>query len=389
MHAIAMLQKSLHQALTAMHAARVHVLLGAVSALLNGRRLVLMDLARSWPDEIRVRAPLKRLDRLLSNPHLDEERPLLYAAMAGLLVGTTPHPVIVVDWSALDHRGCWQLLRAAIPIGGRTLTILESVHPTAELGSAKVERQLLSALKAMLPTDCRPIIITDAGFGTPWFRAVAHCGWDYIGRVRRRIGVETTPGSWTSSSILLAQARITPTRFDHIQLTRSSPWQCHLVLARQRHQGRQLLTQHGQPQRNKRALTAQRRGHTPCLLATSRTLRPNKIVSLYRLRMQIEESFRDLKCERFGCAFHHSLTRKPERIAILLLLQALASFLVHLVATRLDERSAQITYGGIVGSRRHFSMHRIAWEAIRKNPFAVPLKPHINPHIHSSQTWVL
>lgn len=388
MHATGMLRKSLREAFTAMHAARVHVLLGAVSALLLGRRLVLMDLARSWPGAIRVRAPLKRLDRLLSNRHLDHERTLLYAAMGRALVRTT-RPVIVVDWSALDHRGCWQLLRAAVPIGGRTLTIYESVHPTAELGSDKVERQLLSAVRAVLPANCRPILITDAGFSTPWFRAVQACGWDYIGRVRRRIGVQMPLGDWLSTSELLARAGIKPTRLDNVQLTRSSRWPCHLVLARQRHQGRQLLTQHGRPQRNKRALTAQRRGHTPALLATSLTLRPNKVVALYALRMQIEESFRDLKCERFGCAFHHSLTRKPERIAILLLLQALASFLVHLVATQLNERSAQIAYGGIVGSRRHFSMHRIAWEVIRKNPFAVPLKPHIDPHTGSSQPCVV
>lgn len=382
MHAIAMLQKSLHQAFTVMHAARVQVLLGAVTALLNGRRLVLMDLARSWPGAIRVRAPLKRLDRLLSNRHLGDERTLLYAAMAHVLV-RTPRPVIVVDWSALDRRGCWQLLRAAIPIGGRTLTIFESVHSTTELGSAKVERQMLSALKTMLPANCRPIIITDAGFGTPWFRAVVNCGWDYIGRVRGRIHIEVTPGTWTSSSILFAQAATKPNRFDNIQLTRSSRWPCHLVLARQHHQGRQLLTQHRRPQRNKRALAAQHRGHTPCLLATSLNLQPNKIVALYRLRMQIEESFRDLKCERFGCAFHHSLTRKPERIAILLLLQALASFLVYLLARQLDERSAQIVYGGIVGSRRHFSMHRIAWEVIRKGPIPIPLRPS---HRHTTES---
>lgn len=379
MHAIAMLQKSLRQAFTAMHAARVQVLLGAVTALLYGRRLVLMDLARSWPGAMRVRAPLKRLDRLLSNHHLSGERPLLYAAMANLLVRTTPCPIIVVDWSALDHRGRWHLLRAAIPIGGRTLTLLESVHPTAKLGSAKVERQLLRDLKAMLPANCQPIIITDAGFGTPWFRAVTDCGWDYIGRVRRGIGVETTPGTWTSSSILLAQAMTKPTRLDNVRFTRSSHWPCHLVLAKRPRHGRKLLTQHGRPQRNKRALVAQRRGRTPCLLATSLTLPPNKIITLYGLRMQIEESFRDLKSERFGCAFHHSLTRKPDRIAILLLLQALASFLAYLVARQLDERSAQIIYGGIVGSRRHFSMHRIAWEAIRKNPASVSLKPHIEP----------
>ena len=82
MHAITILQKSLSEAFATMHVARVNVLLGAVFSLLLSRRLILMDLARSWPGAERVRAPLKRLDRLLSNRHLSDERTMLYAAMA-------------------------------------------------------------------------------------------------------------------------------------------------------------------------------------------------------------------------------------------------------------------------------------------------------------------
>jgi len=38
--------------------------------------------------------------------------------------------------------------------------------------------------------------------------------------------------------------------------------------------------------------------------------------------MQIEESFRDLKCDRCGCALHYSLTRARRlALAILRLLQ--------------------------------------------------------------------
>jgi len=42
--------------------------------------------------------------------------------------------------------------------------------------------------------------------------------------------------------------------------------------------------------------------------------------------MQIEESFRDLKCDRYGSAFCYSLTRTAKRLAILLLLHALATW---------------------------------------------------------------
>jgi hypothetical protein len=68
MRATEVLQKCLSGALDPMHALRRRVLLHAVEAVLRGRRLTLIDLARAWPDAERIRAPLKALDRLLGNP---------------------------------------------------------------------------------------------------------------------------------------------------------------------------------------------------------------------------------------------------------------------------------------------------------------------------------
>ena len=74
MHASAILQRCLAPVLGSMHAGRRSVLLKAVEALIAGRRLTLIDVARSWLGAERVRAPLKALDRLLSNRHLHGER---------------------------------------------------------------------------------------------------------------------------------------------------------------------------------------------------------------------------------------------------------------------------------------------------------------------------
>ncbi len=54
MRATRVLQKCLSDGLQAMHAMRSRVLLSAVEALLAGRRLTLMDVARSWPEAERV-----------------------------------------------------------------------------------------------------------------------------------------------------------------------------------------------------------------------------------------------------------------------------------------------------------------------------------------------
>jgi len=119
MRATEVLQKCLCDALGSMHALRSRVLLRAVEAMIHGRRLTLMDLARAWPGAERIRAPLKALDRLLGNHHLHAEREHIYRAMTQWLV-RNKQPVIVIDWSDLKQDRSWHLLRAAIPVGGRS-----------------------------------------------------------------------------------------------------------------------------------------------------------------------------------------------------------------------------------------------------------------------------
>ena len=128
MRANEVLQKCLSDALNTMHALRRRALLCAVEATIRGRRLTLMDLARSWPGAERVRVPFKARDRLLGNRHLHAERMLLYTAMTRWLV-RSPQPIIVIDWSDLKRDRSWHGLRAAIPVGGRTLPILDMVFP--------------------------------------------------------------------------------------------------------------------------------------------------------------------------------------------------------------------------------------------------------------------
>ena len=149
MRATEVLQKYLSGALGSIHGLRSRVLLRAVEAMIHGRRLTLMDLARAWPGAHRIGAPLKAL-----------------------------------DWSDLKQDGSWHLLRAAIPVGGRTLPILDRVFPAGQQGSPKAEKQFLQRLEYVLPDDASPILLTDVGFRTPWFRAVESMGWQWLGRLR-------------------------------------------------------------------------------------------------------------------------------------------------------------------------------------------------------------
>lgn len=104
MRASQVLQRCLKSALSPMLALRRQTLLQAVESLLAGRRLVLIDLARSWLGVERIRAPLKRLDRLLSNSRLQAERERLYGGMVRWLVRSST-PVIAGDWCRFKGDG--------------------------------------------------------------------------------------------------------------------------------------------------------------------------------------------------------------------------------------------------------------------------------------------
>ena len=56
-----------------------------------------------------------------------------------------------------------------------------------------------------------------------------------------------------------------------------------------------------------------------------------RIQRIYAQRMQIEETIRDPKSHRFGFALRYVRTRRPERLEALLLIPALATFILCLL----------------------------------------------------------
>lgn len=249
MHVIELLQNCFRSALDPMHARRRESLLGSIVDLIRGRRLVLMDLARFWLGVERVAAPLKRIDRLLSNVHLSAERESIYAAM-GRWSLRQPKPVIIVDWSPLGRQGQCYLLRAALAVGGRALTLWERVTPAIECNSARHEQALLDALQLMMPADVTPIMATDAGFKSPWFRAVAGMGWQYVGRVRGSVLVKPEAvidkgDQWIQSMHLHALSHAASKDLGIFEVARSRPTVSRLILHAQPPRGRVLQTRSG------------------------------------------------------------------------------------------------------------------------------------------------
>jgi len=322
-----LLHKWLRDACPSIHRARLSALVKVVHGLLAGGRLTLTDLGRQLQTAAFVKHNLKCVDRLLGNAHLQHERVAIYRAVAQWGLGKTPRPVLLVDWSDCEPGHKHPMLKAAVPLSGRAVAIDEEVYPLARYNSPRTPRRFLRNLRAVLPEHCRPIIVTDAGFRGPWFREVERYGWDWLGRVRNKVkfALDHTP-SWRYTTALSPSAPPTPRYVGRGSLSRQHPYACQLYRVRKyrRGPGRPRKT-HGQGTLARRARKLYK---APWLIATSLPNTPGaakRIMKLYALRMQIEETFRDCKGRRWGFGLPYARSRDPQRWAILLLIGTLAT----------------------------------------------------------------
>lgn len=333
MHATSILRHRLSSVFDGMHAARARRLLGAVEALVQGQRLSLIGLARSWVGATWVHAPLKALDRLLSNRQVWGALGALQRALAAQLLEGRP-PVLIVDWADLERDGRWCLLRAAVPVGGRTLTVYEEIHPRQAMNTPRAQGQFLKALARVIPVGVVPIVVTDAGFRSDWFRAVRALRWHYVGRVRSNTQVRL-PGTdrWQPCASLHPRAGASARDLGAWEMVKRQPLRCRLITVKRARRGRDQLTRRGEPQRGTTAKRARKAAREPWLIATSLShATAARVVAVYAQRMQIETAFRDLKSHQYGVGFEDSLTRKASRLQVLLMLHTLASFAAWVMA---------------------------------------------------------
>lgn len=386
MHASEVLQRCIGKSLDALHGHRRRGLLGCVDALSAGQHLTLIDLARSWPGAERVAAPLKRIDRLLSNPRLLAECDGVYGAMTRWLLRPGVEPVIIVDWSELDRMRRHAVLRAALAVGGRTLTLLEIVVPMKQMNTPAVETRLLNALAVLMPAGVRPILIADAGFRLPWLRKVTALGWHFVGRIRsgmlaRPAAAPARTDQWVSCRDLYDLATTRTRDLGAYVVGRRDLFALRLIVHKKAAQGRMHMTLRGERVRETKSRLIAARESEPWLLAVSEGLdrTPAQLAALYARRMQIEQSFRDLKSHRFGVGFEDSLTRKANRLSILLLILALAAFAAWISARYADPIVRQCAAEALSRPCRRVtvSWHRIGLWLLKHARFKLP---PIHPH---------
>ena len=90
---------------------------------------------------------------------------------------------------------------------------------------------------------------------------------------------------------------------------------------------------------------------------------PAKIVAIYKRRMQIEEDFRDVKSEHLGLGLNLHRSHCPRRIEALLLIAALANYLIFLTGLQARESKLEQRYqSNSLKDRRVLSLWRLGLE---------------------------
>jgi len=362
----------LHKLLSSvMHKKRLNTLSILVTTLITWKKLSVTELGRGINLPIQERSAIRRADRFIGNKKLHQELEALYRKNIEALIGSKKRPKIIADWTHIPNTKN-HALRAALASKGRALTLYEEVYSEKKLGNAKVEKNFLERLNKFLPEGCKPIIITDAGFRNPWFRRVLELGWDYVGRVR---GTHQCYNGilWIKCKILLLTGTQKAKYLGEMILCKDNSITSHLFLLKEKRKKRVLKTKYVKKKGGGRdEADCGRSAKESWLLASSiagkNWLAINRVIKTYKMRMQIEEGFRDLKSSQYGFGFEKAHSRNLSRIRILLLVAMFASFIAWLVGYIAEKQKWHYQFQvNSVKTRRVLSLFFLGCQVIKRN----------------------
>jgi len=351
MRDISILHDLLNNQCPNLHQKRLSSLMVAVQSLLDGQQLSLTELGRNTIGAVAAKHNNKRIDRLLGNHALHNERFDIYRWHARLLCGANPMPIILIDWSDVREQMRHQTLRASVSFEGRSVILYERVFPFSQYNSPVSHNPFLRELAAILPERCCPLRF-------------------WLGRVRGEVGFrEQGQSKWRSNKSFYPSANTRARYLGTGELGRKSPINACLHLFKAKSKGRKdqrssKAGRHHNAQQNYRDSSKE-----PWLLATNipaESLSSKKLVNLYAKRMQIEESFRDIKSPQYALGLRHSRTRCPKRFDMLLLIAMLAEWLLRLIGIIAHKHNWQYAFqANTVRNRPVLSLIRLGRE-VRK-----------------------
>jgi len=320
-------QNYFHKSLTSIHAKRANALFETSWSLTKDATLTVTNLGRHKEGAAYVKNKIKSVDRLFGNKKLQKELLLIYREFYEPILKNLPIFYIAVDWSGCcssEHH----MLRASLLYHGRGIPIYTEVHSQANVGNRIVHKTFLANLKKILPFGKAVVIVTDAGFATPWFHEIIKQGWDYVGRINRNTAIllEEADDEWIYTDMLELQAsgQVKYIGEGRIGKKSKTPVIGHVYTYKEKYKHRKGTCRF--PEQNERNARAQRK---PWILVTSLPFTESsrgEVRNIYKRRMQIEQNFRDDKNPRLGFGWRFARVYNTERLPVFCLIASIATF---------------------------------------------------------------
>lgn len=305
-------------------------LLNCVNSVAHGGKLSLTAMGRKSGElnHCNEKHAIKRVDRLLKNPKLQNVRSTYYQMVASYFA-CIKHPLIHVDWSTVYNYN-FVMIRAAVSVDGRAITLYEEVYPEKMHGSPVAQRTFLSNLAKILPSHVAPIICSDAGFKIPWFKNIEEHDWYWLARTRGEVKCQLEgEEDWLAVHQHHKKASKIATELPYLSLSKEHKYPCRGVLFKGKNMQRKNTNRKGIVTKDAMNAKHAKSAKEPWFLVSNLPANkypPHQLVNLYRRRMGIEESFRDCKNEYYGIGLRRSRSKSIERLQVILLIAMLASF---------------------------------------------------------------
>lgn len=371
MHAVQLLHDLLDNTCHSIDKRIRKTLFSAAEALTRCKQLSIATLGRSLDRLAKVKHTIKCIDRLFGNRTLHAHGEIFYKGMAQLLLKNNTRPIILVDWSGLTPCGAFHFLRASVAIKGRSLTLYNQAYSLKEYTSGKTHYEFLKTLERLLPEDCKPIIVTDAGFRNPWFRSILMMGWDFIGRVRNNTQYcKVNQNLWSPIKTLYEQASEKAFYIGHVLLAQASPLDCYFYLAKQKKKYRVKRNLVGKKVQCSVSKKHAKCANEPWLIASSLSteiISAPEIMNIYGKRMQIEQEFRDLKNTHNGFGLRHCRSFKAERLNVALLIATLGALILWLFGIAAKQEKLHYSFqANTLKNRDVLSVFIIGWQVLMR-----------------------
>lgn len=285
------------------------------AAALGVGRVSLAAIGRKLVGPVAVKHRIKRTWRFVANPGV-----VVSDAMAGVcrrLVkryrklqkrGRTRRPTLLIafDWTEIRD---FHTLMAAVVQAGRAVPLLWATYPEWVLHKSQnnLEEGLLHLLRTMIPPDLKVVLLADRGFGrSELARTCQHLGFHYVIRIKPDVWIEhpSYRGRLIDYPVRKGLQRV----LKDVQYRRKDPVRQNVV----------IYWKVGLPKNR----------DEPWFLMTDLQRKAEALTTLYGKRMTVEELFRDDKNKRNGFSLRHTKITKAERLDRLLLILALAYWLL-------------------------------------------------------------